>query len=141
MTPNGFQPATRAPERRALFDLQRRIAQLEEEAAAAAAAAAAPWINVTFQNGFTSDSSSPVQYRKVGDNVFIRGRANGSTQFVPMFTLPVGYRPPKELVISSAGVASSFWVHAMLYILSTGEVELIGSVVTVATNASFSTLA
>jgi hypothetical protein len=54
------------------------------------------WVTATLQNGFTHFAGAPLQYRKRGDMVDIRGRVDGSADWLAIFTLPVGYRPPKD---------------------------------------------
>ncbi len=55
------------------------------------------WIPVTFANGWSNfDTVRMVQYRKIGDEVTLRGVMKGGTiaYGTPAFTLPVGFRPP-----------------------------------------------
>jgi hypothetical protein len=70
-------------------------------------AAGGAWVNATFLNGWTNynmDYFGPLQYRKVGDRVDIRGLVRGG---VPMdsaiFQLPADCRPPNRIyqVVSS----------------------------------------
>jgi hypothetical protein len=55
------------------------------------------WINVTFQNAWVNFGGTwqTVQYRRIGDLVYLRGVAKSGTvgAGTPVFTLPVGYRP------------------------------------------------
>jgi hypothetical protein len=55
------------------------------------------WTPVTFQNGWVNfDTVRTVQYRKIGDVVTLRGVCKSGTvgYGTPIFTLPVGFRPP-----------------------------------------------
>lgn len=61
------------------------------------------WITVsTFSNSFTA--ASTVQYRKIGERVYIRGelyKAAAPTTATTVFTLPSGYRPTDKVFIST----------------------------------------
>lgn len=48
------------------------------------------WTTATLQNGWVHEY--PMQYRKVGDVVFIRGTIKDGTMNSNITTLPVGYR-------------------------------------------------
>lgn len=49
------------------------------------------WTTVAaYTNGYTGN----VEYRKIGDIVYLRGIANGGTIGLVAFTLPTGFRPP-----------------------------------------------
>ena len=64
------------------------------------------WIKPTLQNGATSKSIPyDVYYRRIGDAVYLKGIINPNASALPttdgttritMFTLPVGFRPPKN---------------------------------------------
>ena len=96
--PNGYEPASGAAERRANYDLMRRISTLVDEVdALQTLTTVTPWTGVTFENSWV-DYGTPgwrgVQYRKVGDEVQIRGlAARASDSTATMFTLPTGFRP------------------------------------------------
>ena len=57
------------------------------------------WANVTFQSGWSNYGSGwqTAQYRKVGDEVQVRGLVQGGVIEQPIFTLPPGLRPPAAL--------------------------------------------
>lgn len=62
------------------------------------------WINATLGAGWTFPSGGFLQYRKVGDLVYIRGYLTASNAGNAMTTLPAGYRPRGSAVgISSTG--------------------------------------
>lgn len=60
---------------------------------------AVAWNNVTFTNSWVNFGGSvqTVQYRKIGDVVYIRGAGKTGTINLSAFTLPSGYRPPAIL--------------------------------------------
>lgn len=64
-----------------------------------------PWQAPSFLNGWSNFGApySPAGYRKVGDNVQLRGLVKGGTTaaLTPMFVLPAGYRPPTILMIAT----------------------------------------
>lgn len=57
------------------------------------------WIAVSFSNSWVNygGSTQAVQYRKIGDMVYIRGAGKTGTINTTAFTLPTGYRPPNGL--------------------------------------------
>jgi hypothetical protein len=56
-----------------------------------------PWTTLPLVNGWVSYGAGYVpQYRKVGDNVQIRGLAKDGAATGGLFTLPVGFRPAYE---------------------------------------------
>jgi hypothetical protein len=65
-----------------------------------------PWIKVTaFQNGWVNYDASGTAwahaaYRKVGDEVAIRGLVASGPAGSAVFTLPAGYRPPYGLIFA-----------------------------------------
>lgn len=64
------------------------------------------WSNVTFINGWSNyetGSYDSCQFRKVGDMVNIRGFIKGGTSNSVVFTLPVGYRPLKNISFPISG--------------------------------------
>lgn len=76
---------------------------------------ATAWTNVTPLNGYAQFTNQPAQYRKIGDNVQLRGRlAVGTAVFgVAAFQMPVGFRPPGGLVVMTPVVnPSGSWVSA-----------------------------
>jgi len=99
------------------------------------------WTGVTFSNGWNNMSGwSPVQYRKMGDMVYLRGNATGGTVGTVAFTLPVGFRPPGHLSFTIPMLTGSVWGFGYLEQLSTGVVYLyMGGNANVGINYSFST--
>lgn len=120
----GFEARVREPERRAFFDLMRRVAALEagggsgggggEEVFIGPSDPGTPyelWYDTdATPGGWTSVSvispwtSGNFQYRMVGDMVQLKGRGtNGSASAVtntsPLLTLPAGFRPPANVSI------------------------------------------
>ena len=88
------------------------------------------WIAVAggvgFQNGWvnigTSPTNQPVEYRRVGDLVQIRGACkSGTVGFVTCFNLPVGYRP----VAPVAFAAHSNLAFAAWFVSAAGNIQII----------------
>ncbi|HET9667277.1 MAG TPA: hypothetical protein VFP09_10990, partial [Desertimonas sp.] len=54
------------------------------------------WTNVTFTGTWVNFGglTQATQYRKIGDQVYVRGFVKSGTIGTSAFTLPVGYRPP-----------------------------------------------
>ena len=85
------------------------------------------WIRPTFENGW-SDYGYPgwemAAYRKIGDIVYLRGlvsRAAGDLNQQPMFTLPIGYRPPTPLIFN-VNASTTSYANARLDVQNTGAV-------------------
>lgn len=84
------------------------------------------WTNVTFATNWSNNGSGyqNVQYKKVGDLVFIRGlatsNANAWNANTTIFTLPAGFRPSNRLVFSQIMAGNT---AGRVDILSTGEVQ------------------
>lgn len=95
------------------------------------------WIQATMQNGWTHFAGQPISYRKVGDVVSIRGRASGSATWVAIFTLPVGYRPPYDVIFAVGGVNSS-WFTTTVQVAATGIVNSMATLTDIAPVLSFS---
>lgn len=68
---------------------------IDAEALALSPAFAPTWTNVTYQNSWVTASlaNGPVQYRKIGDRVELRGAATGGAAESGLANLPVGFRP------------------------------------------------
>ena len=67
-----------------------------------------PWVNITLQNGWTTGGAfQTAQYRKIGDNVVVRGVIRGGTMGVIAFNLPAGYRPPLAQPFPTAAMPGS----------------------------------
>lgn len=65
----------------------------------------APWTNVTaFQGTWTNQGLPPVMmYRRVGSWVHLNGFITGGTLSTTVFTLPVGFRPSKDVMVFGSG--------------------------------------
>lgn len=84
-------------------EVNRLTAALAAAEAKIAAMTPGPWINVTsFQNGWINIAGwQPAQYRKIGDNVQVRGYIQGGPANTIAFNLPVGYRAPRTITLTS----------------------------------------
>jgi hypothetical protein len=84
---------------------------------------ASEWVSPTYQNGwvdYDTGGFNNVEYRKVGDEVQIRGIMKGGTPGTsPAFTLPPAFRPPGHLAFGS--VADN--AFAYFDVDATGEVR------------------
>ena len=87
------------------------------------------WANVAGQQ--------PMEYRRWGDTVWLRGLVGGGGAGTNIFNLPVGYRPPFNLGFAvPAGLPSAF---GQIVINAAGGVQHgAGAVVLVNVNLSFS---
>lgn len=83
------------------------------------------WANLTLQNGWTIESGQPLQYRKIGDLIYLRGRVNHSagSAFQPIATLPVGSRSPVLVQIACGVVISGSWTAAAVQIGIDGTLQ------------------
>jgi len=61
------------------------------------------WITPTLNSGYTGYSSpyGPIKYRKIGNIVNIQGITNEAVANSIVFTLPVGFRPERRLVLTA----------------------------------------
>ena len=58
------------------------------------------WTDVTFTNSWVNAGTyGAVRYRKVGDDVQVRGRMINGTNNTSAFTLDVGFRPPSRFIV------------------------------------------
>lgn len=76
--------------------LAAQIARLEERVADLQRAQPTPWTAPTLLNSWVNfgGADQVAQYRRSGDIVQVRGVVkSGTVGFVPVFVLPVGYRP------------------------------------------------
>jgi len=66
------------------------------------------WTAVTFQNGWVNMGApyQDAQYRKVGDVVQLRGMMKSGTITTAAFSLPVGFRPPADLILGTVSNAA-----------------------------------
>lgn len=78
------------------------------------------WIEATLSSSFTVyNSGVPVQYRKIGNVVYIQGVIKprsaiaGSDSGVTIFTLPEGYRPNQSLQWLCQGSSANKWLLAV----------------------------
>lgn len=85
-----------------------------------------PWTTMTLQNGWTHFASSPMQYRKFGDMVQLRGRIENAAgnAFIVVSNLPVGFRPPKDCMMPIAVVISGSWSTSSFQLASNGDVAI-----------------
>lgn len=79
------------------------------------------WLNPTFLNGYSTQNSRTVSYRKIGNVVRLRGQIGKATlDFNVMFNLPVGYRPSSVGIYSVPGSSSNY---GKLTVDSSGDVN------------------
>lgn len=72
------------------------------------------WTNVTYTNGWnTYPGYQPLQYRKIGDMVYLRGFVQSPGGATSMGTLPAGFRPPLTLEFATAYYSGSRIVIAV----------------------------
>lgn len=66
------------------------------------------WTAVSFQNSWANFASGfhNVEYRKVGDIVYLRGMAKSGASGSVVFTLPSGFRPTADMIFAIVGNAS-----------------------------------
>ena len=67
------------------------------------------WITATLLNNYTHYDTSqygPVRYRKIGNIVNIQGITTQNVANSVIFTLPVGYRPPNQIIICAQNANS-----------------------------------
>lgn len=62
-----------------------------------------PWKTAELLNGYENYNKAfnTVQYRREGNRVFLRGMFTKGTLALPLFKLPEGYRPSKELEMTA----------------------------------------
>lgn len=82
------------------------------------------WTPITaFTNGWGNVSGwQASQYRKWGDNVQVRGYIQSGTANTTAFVLPVGFRPPVTLTLTSNTFISGVRVMQMVQVQSNGSV-------------------
>jgi hypothetical protein len=89
------------------------------------------WTRPTLLNSWVDyDAAQPVQYRKVGDEVQIRGFMNGGAATTAAFFLPAGFRPPtgrtENFIVWITGGGGGSGVGVSV-VGSTGEVRPLAS--------------
>jgi hypothetical protein len=102
-----------------------------------ASLASTAWTGVTYTNSWVDNGGGygGVQYRKIGDIVYIRGAMKSGTITAAAFTLPAGFRPPTNLLFA----AYSNSLFGAVDVASTGVVTpSVGSNVSFTVNLSFS---
>jgi hypothetical protein len=77
------------------------------------------WTNATLINGWITASGTP-QYRKIGDNVQIRGNVGQGSQGSVITNIPAGFRPPFALYLASSSFTGTAWVTAEVMMDSNG---------------------
>jgi|KBSMisStaDraftv2_1062788.scaffolds.fasta_scaffold780071_1 hypothetical protein len=85
---------------------------------------AVPWNTATLVNSWVAFSAGnpPLQYRKIGDTVQLRGLIKGGASGPTITTLPAGYRPPQQILlpsISSDGAACRLTIETTGIITAT----------------------
>jgi hypothetical protein len=96
------------------------------------------WTVLTLSASWTHQAGQSVSYRKVGDMVQLRGRMDGGLSNTTVFTLPTGYRPPFDVVLAIAGVASGAWGAASALLGATGALSILTVNTSVAFTAAYS---
>ena len=106
--------------------------QISSTAFVQTAIAGEGWTNLTYAANWASFGSTfaPVQYRKVGNDVFLRGLAARPTVAggvgTTIGTLPVGYRPAYDIIFPTIAkdTASASIYSSYLYINTSGAIIL-----------------
>ncbi len=83
------------------------------------------WTAVTFANGWANVAGhGTVQYRKIGDEVELRGRMAAGTMQNTAFTLPAGFRPAAiyQFPVASADAGGN-WIFGQIEVQTTGIVK------------------
>jgi len=94
------------------------------------------WTAVTFQNAWVNfgGGEQPMQYRKIGDMVQLRGVIKSGALNTVAFTLPAGFRPPLQLHLASGGGA-----YTDIIVAATGTVSpSVGNTAVMWVNCEFS---
>lgn len=108
-----------------LADEQVTTAKIADGAVTADKLDTSTWTGVTFQNSWVNaGGNGAVQYRKVADDVQIRGRMTGGSLSAICFTLPTGYRPPTPQQFPCVGPTAS---AAALQVGTNGECGIFAS--------------
>ncbi len=96
------------------------------------------WTAVAFAGGWANlgAPAQVAQYRRVGDEVQLRGVIAGGTIGLAAFTLPAGFRPPATLY----GAQASNGAYGQMSVTAAGVVTpMVGSAVWFSIDARFST--
>lgn len=102
----GFESRTNPAERRDFFDLRRQITEINANIAALQTLTTpSTWTAVTFQNSWANSggTAQDMEYRKIGDIVYLRGTILNGTINTTAFALPSGFRPPADAVLTTSG--------------------------------------
>lgn len=92
-----------------------------------AALADTGWLDVTFQNGWVNFDARKVQYRRRGNEVWLRGIAkSGTVGAVAAFTLPVGFRPASRVVVDNYFASPCNGGFAVIGVSGDGTVRVEG---------------
>jgi hypothetical protein len=108
-----------------LADTDLHIKALADFLQASANPVPTAWTAVTFSGGWSNNVApyQTAQYRKIGDLVYLRGSIDGGTLGGVAFTLPVGFRPPADIIQAvDTGAGSTTYVEVQ----SDGEVRPAG---------------
>jgi len=84
------------------------------------------WTALPLSNSWVPDAGSPVQYRKIGDIVYIRGIARNGviTTGTIGATLPTGFRPPQNGQLMTISHNGTSWLLAELDIITDGTIKI-----------------
>jgi hypothetical protein len=81
------------------------------------------WTAVTFQNSWVNVAGQqPAQYRRIGDMVHLRGYINTGANSSTAFTLPAGFRPPRNIDIPASSWTGTAHVGGNIYVQTSGSV-------------------
>ena len=95
----------------------------------------------TYVNNYIADGTNPVQYRKSGKTVRLKGKTNNNTPAgiivsQTVFTLPSGYRPLQSQLFSVA-VGDGSNAVVVVEITTAGDVKVRGDLIPVANDACY----
>jgi len=80
------------------------------------------WTNATLLNGWSNHADGGLQYRKVGDIVYIRGRIVGVLNFTSAWNIPAGFRPARAAnLMAVAGMVNTAWAFGHIDFRSNGD--------------------
>ncbi|HDY4928279.1 TPA: hypothetical protein RPG34_000015 [Yersinia enterocolitica] len=104
------------------------ITALESDAFTATKIENTPWINLTLQNGWISYPEYRYAYRKVLGMIFIEAtiRDGTSADGTIIATLPLGYRPLKNMVMPATGAHASPNITPRVVVAPSGAITTAG---------------